>query len=39
MLKLNYVKSKAVTVGQICVLYDGDICLGGGIIKSVEGNV
>ena len=39
MLKLTYVKSKAVTVGQICVLYDGDICLGGGIIKSVEGNV
>ena len=39
MLKLTYVKSKAVTVGQICVLYDGDICLGGGIIKSVESNM
>ena len=34
-LKLNYVRSKAVTPGQFCVLYDGDICLGGGIIKEV----
>ena len=33
--KLNYVKSKAVTPGQFCVLYDGNICLGGGIIKEV----
>lgn len=39
MLKLNYVKSKAVTVGQVCVLYNGDICLGGGIIKEVKGNI
>ena len=35
-LKLNYKGSKAVTPGQFCVLYDGDICLGGGIIKEVK---
>ena len=34
-IKLNYVSTKAVTPGQFCVLYDGDICLGGGIIKEV----
>ena len=34
-LKLNYVKSKAVTPGQFCVLYNGDVCIGGGIIKEV----
>ena len=29
---------KRVTPGQACVLYDGDICLGGGIIKEVRKN-
>ena len=27
---------KSVTTGQACVLYDGDVCLGGGIIKEVH---
>ena len=27
---------KAVTEGQACVLYNGDECLGGGIIKKVN---
>lgn len=29
-------KSKAVTPGQACVLYNGEQCLGGGIIKEVR---
>ena len=29
---------RSVTPGQACVLYDGDICLGGGIIKEVRKN-
>ena len=29
---------KAVTPGQACVLYKGDECLGGGIIKEVRKN-
>lgn len=29
---------KSVTPGQACVLYDGDVCLGGGIIKEVRKN-
>ena len=35
-LKLTYTNVKSVTPGQFCVLYDGDICLGGGIIKDVK---
>ena len=31
-------KYKAVTPGQICVFYDGDVCLGGGIIDKVYNN-
>ena len=29
---------KSVTPGQACVLYDGEVCLGGGIIKEVRKN-
>lgn len=31
-------KIKSVTPGQACVFYDGEICLGGGIIKTVYKN-
>ncbi len=37
-LKVKYDGVKAVTPGQACVLYYGDICLGGGIIKEVRNN-
>jgi len=30
--------AKAVTPGQACVFYDGEVCLGGGIIKEVRKN-
>lgn len=33
---VHYDNVKAVTPGQACVLYDGDICIGGGIIKEVR---
>ena len=36
LVKYEHVKS--VTPGQACVLYDGDICIGGGIIKEVRKN-
>lgn len=35
MIKLDYSGVKAVTPGQICVLYLDELCLGGGIIKEV----
>lgn len=34
-LEVTYDESYAVTPGQVCCLYDGEICLGGGIIDSV----
>ncbi len=35
-LLIKYESAKRVTVGQACVLYRGDICLGGGIIREVR---
>jgi len=37
-IKVKYSKVKAVTPGQICVLYDKSECLGGGIIKEIKKN-
>ncbi len=37
MLKLSFGEAQwAVTPGQSAVLYDGEICLGGGIIQSAQ---
>ena len=33
---VKYENVKAVTPGQACVLYDKDVCIGGGIIKEVR---
>ena len=35
-LKLTYKQAKSVTPGQFCVLYQDNLCLGGGIIKEVQ---
>ncbi len=35
---VKYNNVKAVTPGQACVLYDKNICIGGGIIKEVRKN-
>ena len=35
-IELTYDRAKSVTPGQFCVLYDGELCLGGGIIEKVE---
>ena len=35
-LVLDYDGAKAVTPGQFCVLYDNDVCLGGGIIDAID---
>lgn len=32
---VRYDKAKAVTPGQVCVIYKNDVCLGAGIIKEV----
>ena len=35
-LVVHYDELKRITPGQACVFYDGDVCLGGGIIKEVR---
>ncbi len=37
-LLIKYDSAKRVTPGQACVLYNGEECLGGGIIKEVRKN-
>ncbi len=37
-LEVTYDESYAVTPGQVCAMYDGQICIGGGIIDEVYYN-
>ena len=37
-LLVKYDNLKAITPGQFCVFYEGDVCCGGGIIKEVQKN-
>lgn len=37
-LLVKYTNGKSITPGQVCALYDGDRCLGSGIIKEVRKN-
>ena len=37
-LEVTYDESYAVTPGQVCCLYDNEVCLGGGIIDKVYYN-
>jgi hypothetical protein len=40
MMQLSFVEPQwAVTPGQSAVLYDGEVCLGGGIIANAETSV
>ena len=38
LIIVKYDKAKSVTPGQACVFYNGEECLGGGIIKEVRKN-
>ena len=40
MMQLSFAEPQwAVTPGQSAVLYDGEVCLGGGIIANAETSV
>lgn len=37
-IEVSYQNGKGITPGQACVLYVGEICIGGGIIETVQKN-